>query len=326
MRRLRVSPAGQVRRFGISGTALMDPSASELALDSEPGIGRPVPASWTELVDLSGAHKAPRPKIRSLHGRPELSGSRPSVARLLKLRGLPGPSAPWRPVACRIKSHSPVVIAAAVLVTVGMAGPLLIGDVGDSSSSPPMATATGQDASRLAGSPWRTRLLPASSPGKLDVVVTAHERGPLTAEVRTTAASTVATLTIWHDGHRIAMRRLHLTWTTGTWSSRAVPLSHTTAGRYRWVATAPGAPRVTGTYQVPTQAGDQPSTRPSAPGVTPSPTPVPSTGSTPAAPPSTLQPTQQLAQPSPAGTPSPTPHEGPVPGGGSGPIHTGPRP
>lgn len=222
------------------------------------------------------------------------------------------------------------VIAAAVvaLAAAAVVGLVLVRGSGD--DSPSAASAPRTAASPLGARPSTAVEVPAAPPRKLDVTVTAHRGGPLTARVRATAAPTVATLTVRREGRRIARHRLHLPGARTTWSSGTVTFRHVGPGRYRWAVTAPGASRVTGTYRVlarpaPRDHRAEPSTGPGAVGVTPAPTHVPTSSapaSLPPAPqPSPLQPPHPPAHPRP-----PAPHHGPVPGGSTSSPHLGPRP
>jgi len=226
-----------------------------------------------------------------------------------------------------------IAAAAGALAVAAVAGALLLRDDGGGSPSPSAALTPTTAASTHAASPPTSTVVPAVVRRRIDARVTARKGGPLTAHVRATAAPTVVTLTVWREGRMIARRRLHLTVARSAWSSETITFQNVGPGRYRWAATAPGAPRVSGRYTVlarpaPRDSQTQQSSSTGAVGVTPSPTQAPAPSSAASAPPASQPPsTPRPSTPPPAaGTPRPAPHHGPVPGGNTGSPHPGPTP
>jgi hypothetical protein len=321
---LRVSPTGEITRFEVVGNALHPASSPGGDPDSETVTDRHVPLSWAELADLSYAEAVPPPS------------SPPPSGRVLSGRGSTAVTKARRP------RWTVAAAAVGALAAATVAGLVLVRGAEDGSPSA-SAPATHATVPTPAVSPPTYTVVPAAAWRKLDVTLTARKGGPLTAQVRATAAPTVATLTIWSEGRRIATRRLHLTGAQATWSSGTVTFAHTGPGHYRWAATAPGAARVTGTYDVPVRPEPRDrrvprSTSPGTVGVAPSPAPAPAATASESPAPATLPSSTPPPSPPPSSSPPPsTPpppsptkppehHNGPVPGGNTGPPHNGPRP
>jgi hypothetical protein len=227
------------------------------------------------------------------------------------------------------------VVAAAgagCLAVALVAGLLLLRDTGGGSPSPSAAPTPATGGSTPAASPPPSTVMPAVVRRKLDARVTARKGGPLTAQVRATAAPTVVAVTVWREGRMIATRRLHLTVARPAWSSGTITFENVGPGRYRWAATAPGAPRVSGTYTVLVRPAPQDrrlhqsSSTGSVGRTSPTRAWAPSPSASP--PPASQQPStpQPSTPPSTAGTRRPAPHHGPVPGGGTSSPHPGPTP
>jgi hypothetical protein len=273
------------------------------------------------LLGVSPTGEITRFEMAPAHGVPPVAdlSSEPLTNRHVPLRGAEQRRSIPRP-------RRAIAAAAGALAAAAVAGLVVMRGAGGGSPSPSMVPTTSTAASTPAVSPFTSEVVPAAAERKLDVTVRARKGGPLTAQVSATAAPTVATLTIWRGGRRIAKRQLHLTAARATWSSGTVTLKHTRPGSYRWAATAPGAARVTGTYTVkpaPPERRARRSTRQGALAVTPPPTQVPATSAPVTHPQATVQPS---TPPPPADTRRPEPHNGPVPGGSTSPPYPGPRP
>jgi hypothetical protein len=300
-----VGPTGEITRFEMAPSPEAPPGARP---GPEPSSQQYRPWPGTE----------PRPSAPGSRGR-TASGDAGTAAT---------------PAARRRRSVATMAVALTAASLVSLVGLLLVRGAGGSSPSAANTPATGTSASASAVGratrPATSENAPAAVRRTLEVTITARAGGPLTARVHATAAPTLATLTLWRDGSRIASQQVRLPARAAAWSSGTVTFTHTGPGRYRWTATAPGAARVSGAYTVPAKPAprDHQVRRPSrtgAVGVTPSPTRAPAPVTQPSPPlrssaPPPAAPTHQPSQQ------QPTPHDGPVPGGNTNPPHLGPSP
>lgn len=298
-----VGPTGEITRFEMA-TSPGAPAGAGPGPDPSSQGYRPLPGA------------EPRPSApRSRGGAASGSGGTPATPAVRRRRG--------------VVTMAVAVAAASLVCLVGLVLVRAAGGSSPSAADPP-ATETSTSASAVgrATSPATSEDAPAAVRRTLEVTLTARAGGPLTARVRATAAPTLATLTLWRGGNRIASQRVRLHARAAAWSTGTVTFAHTGPGRYRWTATAPGAARVSGTYTVPTKPAPRDhhvrrSSRTGAVAVPPTPTRAPAPVTQPSA---TLRPSAPPPAPTPQPAQPPTPHDGPVPGGSTDPPHPGPSP